>query len=483
MTKILKLAWRGFRRWLTEPRVFWRASAPNVEATVEIRRWAPLLAVLALLGWYVASPAPVVLMALVALGGALLVAFYWARMLARGVRGQRELRFAAMQVGDELEEQIRLENRTPLPVLWAEFFDRSSIPGYTVSSARAADPGARVSWRAHTICTRRGVFSLGPWEMRLGEPFGFFLVRQLYLQRQDILVYPPLAALPDSLLPHHGALGDHRPLNQPLRAETIASSAVRAYAPGDPLRHVHWPTTARRDAPFVKVFSPEAASNVWLVPDLYAGVQFGLGDASSLETAVTVAASLAARLLQQNLSVGLFTNAAEEMVVLPRQGSAHLWDILQALAPLQPGICPLEETLLRARGLVSGRDLLILITPSLHPGWIAPLRRIARSRSGAGRAEVILLGPDIPAEPAEPEGAWMEKEAETFRALLLENGLPAALLRPREIRRISGAYGEISRWEFSILGTGRAVARRAPRAARSDNLPGSVSESRMVRSR
>ena len=149
------------------------------------------------------------------MAGILVSAFLWARMQARAVRGQRRLRFAAMQVGDELEEEISLENQALFPVLWAEFIDRSDIPGYTVSSARAADPRSHVNWHAHTICTRRGVFNLGPWELRLGEPFGILLVRQRYLQHQEILVYPPLAALPEQLLFHHGALGGHRPLNQP----------------------------------------------------------------------------------------------------------------------------------------------------------------------------------------------------------------------------------------------------------------------------
>lgn len=442
-----------------------------MQVTIEVHQWLPFFVLLVLLGWYIASPTSVALMSTVALAGTLLASFFWARMTARGVRGNRHLRFAAMQVGDELEEMISLENKTALPVLWAEFLDRSNIPGYTVSSARAADPGAHVEWRAHTVCTRRGVFTLGPWEMRLGEPFGFLIVRQVYLQHHEILVYPPLAVLPETVLPHHGALGDHLPLNQPLRAETIASSSVRSYVPGDPLRHIHWRTTARRVEPFVKVFAPEAASNIWLVPDFDAGVHVGEGDAASQETMVTVVASLAAKLLQQNLSVGMFASADKEIVVLPRQGYPHLWSLLQALAPLN--IAPdhrLEDVLGRARSLVSGNDLLILVTPSLRPDWISALRRISRSRGSSGRAEVVLLDPaSFVSGAAENSGAAMpqpdEHAAEAFLPVLLENGITANLLRRQDVRIISGYYGEISRWEFSVLGTGRAIARKSPRAA------------------
>ncbi len=457
MSTFLRTWQQGFRRWLQEPRIIWRVDKGALIVTIEVRSWLPLLAFLAALVWYLSAPSPVVMMSAITLGGMILVSFIWSRQMAEQVRGRRRLRYAAMQVGDELEEQINLNNQTPFPVLWAEFVDRSNIPGYTVSSARAADPDSRVEWRAHTVCTRRGVFKLGPWELRLGEPFGLFLVRQLYLQQQEILVYPPLAVLPEQILPHRGALGDHRPLNQPLQAETIASNTVRAYQPGDPLRHVHWPTTARRVHPFVKVFAPEAASRVWLVPDFDAGSHVGADETSSQETMVTVVASLAAELLQQNLTVGLMAHAEAELAVLPRQGYAHLWSILQALAPLQavPGRS-LVDVLNRARALVSGSDLLILVTPSLSEKWIGPLRQISRSRGSSGQAEVILL---------DPQSFGGQGQAADFVRVLLEQGLAAHLLRKEDVRTISGYYGEISRWEFAVLGTGRVVARKAPRAA------------------
>ena len=294
----------------------------------------------------------------------------------------------------------------------------------------------------------------------MASRLAFLLVRQLYLQRQDILVYPPLAVLPEQFLPHRGALGDHRPLNQPLRAETIASTTVRAYVPGDPLRHIHWRTTARRGDPFVKVFAPEAASNVWLVPDFDAAAHVGEGDDSSQEVMVTVVASLAAALLQQNLSVGLFASAEKETVVLPRQGQAHLWTLLQALAPLHAvAEQPLEDVLTRARGLVGGNDLLILVTPSLRPEWIGALRRISRSRGSSGRAEVVLL------DPSSFDGGVERSAAEAFVPLLVEQGITANILRREDVHLISGYYGEVSRWEFSVLGTGRVVTRRAPRQA------------------
>lgn len=468
MNRLLKSWLRKIRRWLREPRVLWREETSEVTVTVEIQQWLAFLFFALALAWYLASPSPVAMMSMVGLGGVLMASFLWARRQARHVHGSRRLRFTAMQVGDELEELISLRNDTPLPVIWAEYLDHSNIPGYTVSSARGTGPHSAMEWRAHTLCTRRGIFNLGPWEMRIGEPFGILQVRQVYLQRQEILVYPPLAELPEQLLPHHGALGDYLPLNQPLRAETIATYSVRGYVPGDPLRHIHWRTTARRFDPFVKVFAPEAASKVWLVPDFDSAVHVEAGEAPSLESMVTVIASLAAAFLQQRMSVGLFASAEKDTIILPRQGQPHLWSILQALAPLQAvSDHPLAQVLERAGALFSGNDLLILVTPSLSPDWLGVLRQISRGQGSRGRAEVVLLDPasfrsDF-SRAAGDEGA--ATDAWQFRLVLEEQGITANILRAEDIRLISGFYGEISRWEFKVLGTGRAVARNAPRAA------------------
>ena len=454
---MIKSVMGGIARWAREPRVWWRTDSGALQITIEAQHWLPVAVFLFLLGWYLAAPTGVITMAMLAVGGILLADFLWARAMAMGVRARRQLRFAAMQVGDELEEEIYLENRSVLPVLWAEFLDRSNLPGYTVSSARAAGANSRVSWRAHTICARRGVFSLGPWELQLGPPFGLFLVRQRYLQRQEILVYPPMAALPERLLPHRGALGDHRPLNQPLRAETVATTSARPYQPGDPLRHIHWRTTARRFDPYVKVFEPEAASRIWLAPDFDARFHVEMGENSSVETMVSVTASLAASLLQSHLPVGLIAAGQPDVAMLPRRGQAYLWDLLQALAPLQAAPrCRLEDLLGRAGPLLSGSDLLIVITPCLQPDWVGALKRLARNRGGVSRAEVILL------DPASFGGAG---QAGAFLSFLLGQGLPAQILRREDVLPISGYYGEVSRWEFKVLGTGRAVARHAPRGA------------------
>jgi uncharacterized protein (DUF58 family) len=438
------------------PWIVWRKALRDREIKLELHQPLAVFVMLVLLVWYIAAPSTVIALFLASVFGLVGLSLFWALQMARRVEGRRQLQYAAMQVGDELEELISLRNQSFLPALWVEFVDRSNLPGYTVSSVRAVDGLAEMRWRAHTICTLRGVYTLGPWELRLGEPFGLFQVSQIYLDPQQILVYPPLAPLPGEMLPHRGVMGDHRPLNQPVSADTADSMAVRTYTAGDPLHKIHWRTTARRGEPYVKVFEPEAASRIWLVPDLDARVQLGEGEDSTEETTVLLAASMAARLLQDRLAVGMYAGQGDAALVLPQRGQAHLWALLERLAPLHSHEeNPISAVLGRLQPLISPRDLLVVITPSTDPSWPDALQQAVRAR-GMGSAEAILL---------DAQSFGGSGSSDGLLALLAARGFQARLVKKGQIEAIKGAYGNLSRWEFTISATGKAIARRAPRRA------------------
>jgi uncharacterized protein (DUF58 family) len=432
--------------------VLWRAARSDYQVTIELKEPLPVVAFVLLLVWYAAAPTAVSLMVMTALGGTLLAALYWARTMALRVRGRRTLQYLAIQVGDEIEEIVRLENNSSLPVLWAEFVDRSDLPGYTVGGVSATDANNTFEWRAHSTCSRRGVFVLGPWELRLGDPFGFFLIRQTYSERMEILVHPSLAALPSHLLPRGGVLGEHRPHRGPLSADSNLAFSTRPFTQGDPLRHIHWRTTAHHDSPFVKVFEPEAASIVWLVPDCDAGVHLG----ETEETMVTLAASLAATLLGEQLAVGLMVHTERFEVIPPQHGTSHLWTLMRALAPLHSlPARPLAQTLARANPIVSFSDSVVVITPAVGAGWVRELKRITWNRRGGG-AEAILLDPASFGGPG---------RIEPCISLLAELGLAYKVVKRGEVRPISGAYGALSRWEFKTLATGGIFFKPSPRRA------------------
>jgi uncharacterized protein (DUF58 family) len=452
MTVLRSLFHRIIARWSRLGRI----PHANGVATIEVYQPLWLIASPGLLVWYAIWPLPLVLTGLVVLTSLLLIGWLWTRSLARQITASRTLRYTAVQVGDELEEAIEIVNRSMLPLIWAEVIDHSTAPGYALSGVYIVEGRAVKQWRVQTTCTQRGVFMLGPWELVTGDPFGLFRVRQAYTQNTEILVYPPLASLSPDLLPRQRQVGDLQRLNQAVSADTIEMATTRPYVSGDPLRRVHWRTTARHNKLFVKVFEPEASSTVWLAPDLNASVQRGEGADSSLEKMIVLTASLAAHLLSERLAVGLLIDVQSGASVPPQSGEAHLWSILRALAQAQAQIDrPFDQVLLEARSVVSLRDSIVVVTPSLDAAWPQALHLLGGNRFNFAPEAIVL-------DPASFGG---EAAADSFVALLREQGVSAQMVRSEDIVPISGAYGEVRRWEFQTLGTGRVFVRQRPREA------------------
>jgi uncharacterized protein (DUF58 family) len=309
-----------------------------------------------------------------------------------------------------------------LPVLWARVWDRSEVPGYRVDRVETAEPGGQRSWTTAGMCRRRGVFRLGPWDVEMGDPLGFFKVMQHHPESTTIMVYPRASRLPDLELPRGRAPGRS---TSSLRAneETILVGGLRQYVPGDPLRRVHWKATARHDELMVHEFDREPSGDVWLILDMDAAVQAGEEAEATQEYGVILAASLAAHFLRQGerRAVGLVASGRNPVVLPPGHGQDQLWRILEALALVEPAAgLPLAD-LIRQSGpsFGSGRTLVIL-TPSQDPAWGAPLLPlIAR-----GNAPSAVL---LDATTFDPPGGSPESLL-GLRSLLTQHRIPSNVL-------------------------------------------------------
>ena len=430
-----------------------RIRREGVDTSLRVLQPTLPVAFLLFLIWAAFRPTAFALTGVCFTGSVLLISYLWARTMAVSVTTRRELKVTAVQVGEPLEEVVSLENRSLLPVIHAEFVDRSNVPGYSISAVRVSGARTLEDWRERGICTRRGVYSLGEWEVHLGDPLGLFEVRQAYRTALEVTVCPPLAALPLHFLHRRRTLGDRLPLRQALPADTVNVSSTRPYAQGDPVRRIHWRTSARHDELFVRVFEPEASSVMWLIPDLDAAVHVGQGDESTLEKLIIVTASLAAQMLGERQSVGMLMDVGRNRVVAQGAGRPQLWRILRALAMAEAGSSNLLTTLRDAQTILSARDSAVVVTPSVDPSWVRMLDGLRRG--GHGGVEVVLL------DPASFGGAG---DSIGLARYLEGSNIPAHVLRRPEIRPVLGSYARLRRWEFQTLATGRVVVRQTPRS-------------------
>jgi uncharacterized protein (DUF58 family) len=326
-----------------------------------------------------------------ALLAALVLSVAWLFIATRGLTFSRSALGGRAQVGERIEEQLALENHSVFPKLWVQVSDESTLPGHHAGYVSSVGPRQRIAWRAKTVCRARGRYKLGPVTATTGDPLGLFSRQLVLAPERSLLVLPPVLPLSQFAL-YTGALpGRGRGAQRSLQTTTNVVT-VRNYVPGDPLTRIHWPSTARLGQFMVKEFDLDPTIDVVLLLDLDRDAQAGIGDSSTEEYGVTIAASVAAYLLrQQELAVGLATNGSLQASLPLDRGERQLDRILELLAivhPLRP--IRLTEALAAEETRLARNTVLIIITASGALDWPQGLYHLQRR---GVRPMAVLLDP------------------------------------------------------------------------------------------
>jgi uncharacterized protein (DUF58 family) len=323
---------------------------------------------------------------LVGLGGAWLVSYLWARSLARGLELGREMRYGWAQVGDQLQERFTLTNTGRAPAPWVAVIDHSSLPGYQAGRVLGVSERAQLHWFEQGLCSRRGLYTLGPTALQAGDPLGFYRIHIEYPTSVTMMVMPPIVHLPAIDVAPGGRAGEGRRQERALE-QAVSASSVREYRAGDSLRWIHWPTSAKRDEPYVRTFDSTPTSDWWIVLDLDQRVQAGEGQRATEEQGVILAASLAGRGLRAGKAVGLVAHGENLVWLPPRLGGDQRWEILRALALADPGRCSLAELLSRTGPALGQRGSLVIISSDVRGRWLSSLVPLMRR----GLVPTVLL--------------------------------------------------------------------------------------------
>ncbi|MFC5279244.1 DUF58 domain-containing protein [Halorubrum rubrum] len=174
----------------------------------------------------------------------------------------------------------------------------------------------------------RGERRLGPIEASATDVFGLFERRLVVDERDRIVVYPPVRAIPAWF--RRGLYAD----------ETLGSSRqreefdrLREYAHGDSLRDVHWPATAKHDEIVVKEFAAETDHRRVSI----AGETRYSADAGAADVLATATASLACSLLDDGVPVDVRLPAGEVAAEPDARGRRELLELAARTGPGAPG--------------------------------------------------------------------------------------------------------------------------------------------------
>jgi uncharacterized protein (DUF58 family) len=160
------------------------------------------------------------------------------------------------------------------------------------------------------------------------------------------------------------------------------TGGVRDYVTGDSFGRIHWPLSVKHARLMSKTFEQPLTTDLWILIDLDQSVHAGEGEESTVEYAVSLAASMATQITSRGRQVGLIANDAKGTILEPHRAVRQDRIILDYLAvATADGRTPLAQTLAWERIRRLPRRAIAVITPSADPTWVRLLQAVRGRRS------------------------------------------------------------------------------------------------------
>ena len=184
----------------------------------------------------------------------------WSVFSTWGVELTRTSSATRKQVGDIFSESFEIVNRSFIPKAWLKITDRSEFLSGAGSRVLTWIGGSKPrTYLAYATLNKRGWFDLGPTQIESGDLFGMLLFRKSGAQISSLLVIPHTFDITKFAEPWHiawrtGAAAEN--------AGDVPIRSVSRVRTGDPLKRIHWPTSARKQALIVKEFEKDPLAEV-----------------------------------------------------------------------------------------------------------------------------------------------------------------------------------------------------------------------------
>jgi uncharacterized protein (DUF58 family) len=346
----------------------------------------------------------------------------WSRYGLEKLEYKRTLSAKRVFFGEDITLEFSLINRKLLPLPWLHIEEEIPeevvfLKGKTFASVKPTratlSSFLSIGWyhrltRRYPIqCMKRGIFFFGPTAIHSGDPFGFFR-KTLELEHEDqLLVYPRIVPLEELGIPSRHPFGDLR-VKRHLFEDPVQVMTTREYVPGDPLKHIHWKSSARLQRLQTRLFEHTTTVDLALFLDTRTTADtyyWSMLNPDFLETTILATAAISSHAIKNDYQVGLYTNeyywyTDRPMRLPPSNHPDQLKQILEALAQVR-GIpySPIEKRLnIEARNL-AWESTMVVVTTILSPELEATLkqfqkvgRRVALILIGSRSAQVNMSG-------------------------------------------------------------------------------------------
>jgi uncharacterized protein (DUF58 family) len=301
----------------------------------------------------------------------------------------RRLEPARLAVGSRSRAVLRIENvsRLPTGLLLVEdtipylLGGRPRVVVERLAPRRPIDVGYHINGEA------RGRYKVGPLTVRLLDPFGLCELPRAFTTVDTLVVTPHVEVLPDTALRGEWG-GAGQSTNRQVSTHGDDDVATREYRHGDDLRRIHWRTTARRGELTVRREEQPWESRAAVLLDARLVAHRGDGPASSLEWAISAAASVSRHLAQRGFDVRLVTDSGAEVSSAALGVAGFDGAMLDVLAGLSPSNGQSLHVGVDSTRRVGGQGLLVAIVGTIQAD---DADRLARLRAADRSTGVVFM--------------------------------------------------------------------------------------------
>jgi uncharacterized protein (DUF58 family) len=300
------------------------------------------------------------------------VCFMLARRSLAGIEVTRAVQQTAFD-GDDLEINYTVSNASSGSRSFVEvsshFYGALAPSGETKALATEILPRgtARVSSALRDL--RRGDFVLAPPVVSSGDPFGLFVAKREVDESEcpstRVTVFPRTFHI-ESLAISSDLSWTFSGLEPTNRAGAGGDFlGTREYRPGDSVRTIHWPLSARMGELIVKEFERTSSTEVSILLDLDARAVWGSDRESTLEYSIRIAASVADYALGRGNTVQLVGHSSRFLRFPPGKGAYHQQTLMHFLATLQAtGTTPFDVVINQVAPQLREGGSAVIVFPS-----------------------------------------------------------------------------------------------------------------------
>lgn len=165
------------------------------------------------------------------------------------------------------------------------------------------------------------------------------------------------------------------------KGQGMTFSDFREYVPGDDVRTISWPLTARTGKTYIKKFDEERELTVFLAVDISQSTDFGSKGLFKGEAMTHLAALIAFSAVRNKDQIGLllFSDVVEHFVP-PGKGRGHVNRILRDMYFYKPRSrkTKIASACNHLLGILKKRSVIFLMSDFLDEGFEQPLRLLSR---------------------------------------------------------------------------------------------------------